>query len=191
MRRFAPLLALLLCLPLAARADEASHKAKAEELITLLHMERTATVITDNAMRQTETITAQHYGGNIPAAASASLTDFKKKLQALLDPELGWNAVKPQYVKFVEDSFPEDQLDSILAFYKSPAGKALQEKIPTIQQEISQLLQAKVQKLQPQVRDLFEQFQKSLPPAPAAAAPGSGASTPNAPDSTTPKGPTR
>lgn len=196
MTRFSPFLALLLCLPLAARADEASHKAKAEELVTVLHLDRAAAAVSENALSQTQAITSQHYGGKVPPAASENLADFQKKLKALLEPELGWEAVKPQFVKFVEDSFAEDQLDGILAFYKSPAGKALVEKMPTVQQEIQQLIQAKVQKLQPQVRTMFDDFQKNLPPAAGAgaAAPGAGAGASTPSDSTTPstqKGPTR
>ena len=69
----------------------------------------------------------------------------------------------------MEESFPEDQIDAILAFYKSPAGKAIEEKMPAVQQQIGQMLQTRVQKLQPQVRQMFEDFQKNLPPATAPA----------------------
>ena len=38
--RLALLLVLVLCLPLTARADDASRRAKAAQLVTLLHTER-------------------------------------------------------------------------------------------------------------------------------------------------------
>lgn len=190
MKSLAPLLAIFLCLPLAARADEASHKARAEEIITVLRLDRTVTGVTDNAMRQTDAITAQHYGGSVPPAASVSLAEFQKKLKDVLDPQIGWDVIKPEYIRLIETNFTEEQLEAILAFYKSPAGLALEQKMPGVQQQVGQILQTRVQQLQPQVRQMFLEFQKSLPPATPTPAPGGG-SPPAAPasPSTTPKSP--
>lgn len=196
MKRFAKLLVLALCLPLVARADEASHKTKAEDLIMLLHLDRMSQGVMENAMRQTTAITAQHYGGSIPPNAAASLADFQKKLTTLMEPQLGWTAMKPEYVKLFTDDFTEEQLDSMISFYKSAAGQALLEKLPSIEQSVGQTLQAKVRELQPQVLSMFQEFQKNLPPAPTApssATPPTSSTTPPAtktpatPSTSTPK----
>lgn len=189
MKFFAPFLVVFLCIPLAARADEASHKAKAEELTTVLHLDRMVSGVTDNAIRQTDAFTAQHYGGSVPPAVSVSLAEFQKKLKDFLAPQLGWDVVKPDFVKILEDNFTEEQIDAIIAFYKSPAGVVFEQKMPAVQQELGKVLQSRVQGLQPQVRQMFEDFQKSLPPA-ATPAPGAG-SAPASPSSpaTTPASP--
>ncbi|GAC1415444.1 MAG: hypothetical protein NVSMB62_03090 [Acidobacteriaceae bacterium] len=165
MKRCVALLLAFLCLPLAARADEASHKAKAEEMLSILHLDRMVSGVMQNAMQQTSALTAQRYGGNITPAAQLQLSEFQKKLSGLLEPQVGWAAIKPEYVKLLVAQFPEDQLDSMIAFYKSPAGKALMEKLPGVEQEVGKTLQTRVQSLQPQVRQMFEEFQKNLPPA--------------------------
>ncbi len=179
------LLVPFLCLPLAARADEASHKAKAEEVMTTLHLDRMVNGVMQNAMQQTTALVSQRYNGSIPPAAAASLSDFQKKLAGVLEPQVGWAAIKPEYVKLFTAQFPEEQLDTILAFYRSPAGKALMEKLPGVEQEVGKTLQTRVQALQPQVRQMFEDFQKNLPPA----GPPTLSSPPSTPpaSSTTPK----
>ena len=184
MKYFAPVLALFLCVPLVARADEASHKAKAEELVTVLHMERSVESISDNAMNQTKQVTAQHYGGTIPPSVVVSLAEFQKKLKDLLATQLGWDVVKPEYVKILESNFTEEQLDGIIAFYKSPAGAAFQEKMPAVQQQIAEVVRTRGQTLQPQVQQLFQDFQKTLPPP--TPAPGASPATPPASPSAPP-----
>lgn len=197
MRRFASLLLLTtsLSLPLAAHADEASHKAKAEQMILLLHLDRMVNGVMQNALQQSAALTSQHYGGHMTPAATASLNDFQKKLTDTLQPQIGWEALKPDYVRIFAETYPEDQIDSMLAFYKSPAGQALIEKLPSVEQQVGQILQKKVQALQPQVKQMFDDFQKSLPANTPEAAPGTSPSAPpslstpptSAPGKTTPK----
>lgn len=181
MRRFSSLLLLAFSLPLAARADEASHKAKAEEMVTVLHLDRMVNGVMQNALQQSAALTAQRYGGQMTPEATTKLNDFQKKLTELIQPQIGYDALKPDYIRDLTEAFPEDQMDSILGFYKSPAGKALIEKLPGVEQQIGTILQKRVQALQPQVKQMFDDFQKSLPAnAPA------GATSPSAPGTTTP-----
>ena len=184
---------------MAARADEATHKAKAEEMISILHLDRMVNGVVQNAMQQTTALTQQRYGGNMTPAASAALADFQKKLSDTLTPQIGWDAIKPEYVRAFVEAFPEDQLDSMLAFYKSPAGKALLDKLPGIEQQVGGVLQKRVQDLQPQVRQMFDDFQKNLPPRtppslgtppdapPASAPPASSSPSQPTPPTSTPK----
>jgi hypothetical protein len=181
MRLFASLLLLTLSLPLVARADEASHKAKAEEIILVIHLDRMVNGVMQNALQQSASLTAQRYGGQMTPEATAKLNDFQKKLTELLQPQISWEALKPEYVRIFAETFPEDQIDTMLTFYKSPAGKALVDKLPGIEQQIGGILQKRVQSLQPQVKQMFEDFQKTLP----AGGPAGGAS-PSAPATSTP-----
>ncbi len=165
MKRIASLLALALCFPLVAHADDASRRAKAGELLMLLHVDRTITQIMDNLMQQSSAIATRKSGGKLTPEAQAALSDFQKKLTELLDPQIGWKVIEPEYVKFYADGFTEDQLDSILGFYKSPSGKALLDKVPAINMQATQLLQSKITALQPEVKQLFTEFDKSLTPS--------------------------
>jgi len=189
------LFAVLLCLPLAARADDASHRAKAKEVIEILHMERMVSNLMDNAMKQTSSVTAQRYGGQMPPDVQTSLADFQKKLAGVMEPQVGWTGVEPEFIRLYTEAFTEEQLDEMLTFYKSPTGKLMLEKQPQINDQASKLLQTRITAMQPQVRDMFNDFEKSLvpplqnlpPPTPTptskppAAVPPAPATTPSTP----------
>jgi hypothetical protein len=167
MNRSILLLLLSSVLPLTARADDASRRAKAEEMITLAHVDRMSQQVIDNLMQQTTLVTTQRSGGTLTPEKQAALADFQKKLSAVLEPQIGWKALEPSFVDIYAKAFTEDQLDAIIVFYKSPAGAALMEKMPEINQAANQLLQTKIVAMQGQVRQMFQDFQQSLAPAPA------------------------
>jgi len=172
------LLALVLSLPLVARADDASLRAKAEVMITLSHVDRISNQVVDTILQQTTEITTQHFGGSLTPVQKAALDDFQKKLLAVMEPQIGWEVMKPAFADLYAKAFTEEQMDAIIAFYKSPAGMALMDKMPQINQQANQMVQAKIVALQPQVRQLFADFEKSQEPA-APPAPAAPATSPN------------
>jgi hypothetical protein len=196
MNRLALLFTVLLCLPFAARADDASHRAKAKEMIEILHMEHIVSSLMDSAMKQTTAITTQRYGGQLPPDVQVSLADFQKKLAGVMEPQIGWSGVEPEFIKLYTDAFTEEQLDQMLAFYRSPTGRALVEKQPALNEAAVKLVQARAATLQPQVRDMVNDFEKGLTPPlqlqdlpKAPTAPKPPAASPFAPPSTTPTAP--
>jgi uncharacterized protein len=161
MKRLALLLVLVLCLPLTAQADDASRHAKAQELLTLLHMDRLMDQMMNGVLAQTSAITKQFGGNNVKPEDQARLDEFQKKVMQLVQSQMGWKALEPDYVDIYAKNFTDEQLDAILVFYKSPAGIALVDKLPTLTNEGMQLAQAKMQAIQPQVRQMIEDFAKS------------------------------
>jgi uncharacterized protein len=179
MNRLAPLLALLLCIPSPARADEASHRAKAQEIVTLLHLNRAVGQLMDNLLRQTTAITTQRAGGTLTPEIQASLSDFQKTVTATMEPQIGWQAIEPEYVKRYADTFTDEELDAMVAFYKSPAGAAVVDKMPILNQQVAQLMQARVTALQPQMIQMLKDFENSVPQkAPSPSGPPAPASEP-------------
>jgi len=171
MKRLSHLLVLALCFPLAAHADEASRRAKAEQMVMLLHMDRVVAQLMSSIMQQTTAITAQRSGGTMTPETKTALADFQKKLAAVIEPQIGWKAVEPEYIRLYAGAFSDEELDGMLAFYKSPAGTALLEKMPALNQQANQDMQSKIAALQPQVKQMFDDFEKGLPAKTSAPAP--------------------
>jgi uncharacterized protein len=180
-------LAFTLILPLAARADEASHRARAEELMTLLHTERTVQDISDSIRKQVIDAVESAPGPNPTPEQTAKVDDFKKKVTGMIDAQLGWEAMKSGFIDVYVKAFTEEQLDGIVAFYKSPAGVVLLEKMPEVNSQFGQLGQDKVSALQDQLRQAYEEFQKSIAPPASSAAPA----TVPVPTPATPLGPVK
>jgi len=195
LHRLALLLVLALCLPLAARAgqapaargSDASHRAKAAQLVTLLHSERTVQQSFDSIMQQVTTEAQNEVGPNPTPENKAKLADFEKKITQLVEPQLGWRAIQPMLTGLYAKAFTEQQLDAILAFYKTPAGIALLNNVPAIDAQATQLANSRLDALRPQMSQMFIDFRTSLvasaPPPPVAspaAAPAPAASKPAA-----------
>ena len=102
----------------------------------------------------------------------------------MIDAQLDWKALGPTIIDIYAQTFTEQELDIIVTFYKTPAGIALLDKMPQINDQVEQLAHSRLVILQPQIRQAFDDFRKSqAPPPPAAspaAAPAPSASKPSA-----------
>ena len=180
MKRVALLVALALCLPLSARADDASLHAKAKELVTLLHTDRMVAQLSDTLKKRADDAAEKAIGATPTPENKAKLTDFEKTISDTIDAQLGWSAMEAAVTEVYAKTFTEDELSAIIAFYKSPAGIAFLEKTPEVNAGIKDLSTSKLNAAQTQLNQAFIEFRKSL------AAPAAPAATPAAPAATTP-----
>lgn len=162
----APALCLTLCLPLAARADDAAQHARAQELINILHSERALSQLSANLEKQAHDAANQIAGANPSAETTARIQDFDKKVAGLVDAQLSWSVLGPEIVNIYAKAFTEDELTGILNFYKSPAGTAFVAKMPDINTQLNQLAQPKLTTLQSQVGQAFADFRTAQTAAP-------------------------
>lgn len=152
----------VLALSLPTHADLASRRAKAQEMLLLLHMDRLMDQLMSGTMDQMSNMTKSLGNGQIKPEDQAKLDDFQKKVFQLISSQVGWKALEPDYVELYANNFTDDQLDAILAFYKSPAGVALIDKLPTLTTEGMQIAQGKMTALQPQLKQMLDDFAKSV-----------------------------
>jgi uncharacterized protein len=161
MKRIALLLTLVLSLPLTAHADEASRRDKAQEMLALLHMDRLLDQTMNNMLAQMSTVTKQLSGNKVKPEDQAKIDDFQKKVFQLIQSQMGWKTLEPDYVDMYAKNFTDEQLDAILVFYKSPAGAALVDKLPTLTAQGTELAQARMTALLPQLRQMVADFTKN------------------------------
>jgi hypothetical protein len=188
-------LALLLVLALpfssvSAHADDASHRAKAEEMMTLLHSERLAEQVSTNLKKQVTDAANRVIGANPTPEQKAQATDVENKAFKMIDDQIGWKAMEPGFTDVYAKNFTDAELDAIIAFYKSPAGEALLVKMPDINTQVGEFGSSKMSTLEPQLKQLFQDFQKSqaaTPHPPAATTPAPSAAP--APSTTSPSAP--
>ncbi len=70
----------------------------------------------------------------------------KKKMREFFDAYMGWEVLKEPTIKIVAESFTEEELIGINAFYKSKVGKVLADKSPALSAAISQLIGSNLNK---------------------------------------------
>ena len=141
-----PIVFLLALTPVLA--DEASKRARIEEMLSITNAES----MTNQMLEQVRGMAFQNSG---PTDASAK--QLQNRIFDLLKQELAWAKMKPEYVKLYDELFTEEELDAIVAFYRSPAGQAMTKKMPQLVQRSMQLSQRRMNDVMPKVKQLLEE----------------------------------
>jgi hypothetical protein len=75
---------------------------------------------------------------------------------AVMRAEFGWAKMKPMYVQLYRDTFEQEEIDGLIAFYRSPVGQAFTSKMPLIMQKSMALTQAQMQTFIPKMKAAME-----------------------------------
>ena len=83
----------------------------------------------------------QHFLDNAPRQFAEAMRE-----------ELSWATLKPMYVQLYQESFTQEEVDGLIAFYRSPAGEALTNKMPLVMQKTMLLVQSRVASMMEKMR---------------------------------------
>ena len=145
--------ALLCCLS-QTRADDASKKAKIEEILQITRTDQ----MLKQTMQQVRTMQlAQLKKMDLPADQKTLMDDIQTKTMALISDRLSYEKAKPLYVGLYAEVFSEEEIDGIMGFYKSPAGKAMIEKMPMMMQRLMPMMQKMTDDLQADIQKIVEE----------------------------------
>lgn len=151
----------LVCASGQALADTASHNASAEKFLVMAHADKLGTPV----YMQVQQMFAQRFEQTkAPASKKAVLETYQAKANAALDQAIGWNKLKPDMIKLYTSTFSESELKDLVAFYQSPLGKKVLEKMPAVTQQSAQLTQQSLEPAVPVVNKLLEDMTKELDP---------------------------
>lgn len=140
---------ILLCLASPVRADDASKSAKAEALLDLAQSEQ--------MMKMMEPMMKgilSRMDKEMSPEQRAKVGQMQTKIMELVADRLA--KAKPGLVKVYIDTYTEQELDGILAFYKSPAGKAFLQKMPEVMQRSIPVMMQMMSDVQPEIQKMIE-----------------------------------
>ncbi len=151
--------ALLAAMSTQAMADTASHDAQAEKFLRLAHADR----LTVPVYSQVQQMFAQRFAeAKAPESKKATLETYQAKANAALDKAVGWEKIKPDLVTLYTSNFSEAEIKDLIAFYQSPLGKKVLEKMPTLTAQSAQLAQARLEGAVPEVNKLLQDMSSEL-----------------------------
>lgn len=166
--------ALLLCLATAPflHADEASKKAKIEELLRITKVNQLADQMTQQMTGRMKSMAAQQSASRtVTPAQQKAISDYIEQVQTITRTAVNWDKLKGPVVQNYDQTYTEPELDGILAFYRSPAGQALIAKSPALMGKTMQLMETQMGTAQPEIRQANEDFNRKMkeltPAAPA------------------------
>jgi hypothetical protein len=96
-----------------------------------------------------------------PAGATpeqrAKAQEVQSRILDLTKSRMNWETLRPAIVKAYSETFSEEEIDGILAFYESPAGRAMREKMPILMPKVMAAAQAQAAGLMPEIERITKE----------------------------------
>jgi hypothetical protein len=149
--------------------DAASKDARIEEFLTIIKASSLQDQIYNQLGQQIDRATlglAQQAG--IPGPEQRSATaDLQAKMLDAMKEFMSWDKLKPGMVEAYRNAYSEDELDGMVAFFKSPIGQAYLAKSPLVATKSRDIAEAKVKELGAMFQAMGKEWADKHPKAPA------------------------
>jgi len=100
-------------------------------------------------------------GKTLSAEQQRAMDAFPAAMSKAMREELNWEKLRPLYVQIYQESFTQEELDGLVAFYQSPAGAAMINKMPLVMQKSMNAMQSRLgplmQKMQKAAEDALNE----------------------------------
>lgn len=147
----------ILCLMAAGSlyADEQSHRKLAEELLTVMQVDKEVDATYDKikAMHR-----EQMKGMEVP---QESLT-YQDKMMDMMAQEMTWEKLKDDYITVYTEVFTEEELKGLIDFYKTPMGQKYVEKTPGLRMKLMQVGQKHSMQLMPKIKAMTTEMTNEM-----------------------------
>jgi hypothetical protein len=152
------LIALLFCSSTATAAAPAS-ESSIKQLLAVTQVQK----LLDGMRVQFDSLmnnaVQQALKGKTPnTRQQEAIENMKNRMVALLQGELAWEKIEPMYLRLYKESFSEEEVDSMLSFYKTPGGQALINKMPGLMQKTMLEVQKMLSGVTPQLQKIQQDF---------------------------------
>ena len=81
---------------------------------------------------------------NMNAEKKKMAESFLNKYKNIVKEEFSWKKMMPDYIRIYRETFTEEELQSLIAFYESPTGKMFIRKMPLIMDKTSDIMRQKM-----------------------------------------------
>jgi hypothetical protein len=144
-------LAAACAIPSTLSADEKSHRKAAEELLLATNIES-----------QMRTTIDQSIGLQIKA--NPQLAPMRGAFDRFFAKYMSWDSLKDDVISMYTGAFTEAELKEITAFYKTPTGKKMVQKMPELMSKGMQLGVSRVQANQAELQQMIQdEMAKKVP----------------------------
>ncbi|WP_162373121.1 DUF2059 domain-containing protein [Pseudoxanthomonas sangjuensis] len=161
------LLAFGLSVP-AFAADDAPSDASLRQLLEVTESRK----LFDSNMQQIDAmmesaIQKELAGRQLDAARQRAVDEFRSKAVALIQQDMSWETFEPSVLDIYRKSFTQEEIDGMLAFYRSEAGQAVIRKLPLVMQGSMQMVQERLAVVLPKLQALQRDLVASMQEQPA------------------------
>jgi hypothetical protein len=123
----------------------------------------TMSVNVDQVMRRSMETSMQ--GQQLSPEQRQAVDGAAAKFVQVMREEMTWDKLRPLYVQIYQESFTQEEIDGLIAFYESPAGIAFVEKMPVVMQKSMSIMQSRIAPMMEKMKAaLKEAIPEAKPP---------------------------
>ena len=160
--RYSLLLACLLLAGPAVANDAPASDESIQELLAITDAHKLIDTMKVQVQAMIRTSSKAMQGKAITPERQAILDRMQTKMEAALDEMLNWDALQAMYLRTYRASFTQDELDGMMAFYKTPAGIAMTKKMPLVMQNVMGEMQTVMKPMQVKMREIQRETMQEL-----------------------------
>jgi uncharacterized protein len=101
-------------------------------------------------------------GKTLTPQQQAAIEKMHSEMMQVVDQMLNWDALLPMYIRIYRQSFTQDELDGMTAFYKTPTGQAMIKKMPVVMQNLFAEMQAMLKPMQQKIQQIQQETMHEL-----------------------------
>ena len=140
----------------------AAAPAPSEDSIRRLLEVTEARKLLDGMMAQVDTLMRRNMeqalrGRQLTPEQEAIIARMRNKMADAFREEMAWEKLEPLYLRVYRDTFTQAEVDGMLAFYRTDAGRAVIVKMPAVIQTTMGEMQQRMQPLIAKMRAIEEE----------------------------------
>lgn len=157
------LFSLVLCCSIVYAAENPPSDASIKQLLEAAQARK----LIDTIMAQMDGIMknmmeAATQGKPVSPEVQKTFDKCRSDVATIMKEEFTWEKLEPMYVRIYQKSFSQQEVDGMIAFYRSPAGQAVLNKMPLVMQnsmqEIQQMMGPMMQRIQRMQQEMVAQI---------------------------------
>ena len=118
--------------PVCSPAETDNHRQAVETLFELTHMQQKIEVSVNNVLA-------------LQLRQNPALREHEDLLAKFLEKNIGWAGMKDNLITMYMEAFTEQELNEINAFYSTPAGQKMIQRLPELIQQRDRLAMQRMQ----------------------------------------------
>lgn len=142
-----------------AHADEASHRAAAEELLKLLKTDQMMKPLFEQLKLMMDQQLNQM---GVPEDRKPLMKKYSDKWLNAMEEQLGWERLKNDFIHDYVETFMEDEIKAISAFYKTPAGQTFMGKMPLLIKKSMETAQKKMPEMMKKMEQITREMMQEM-----------------------------
>ncbi|MCJ8146486.1 DUF2059 domain-containing protein [Acinetobacter sp. A3.8] len=157
-------LSVALFSPMTAMAMPASD-ASVKELLKMTNSEQMMDHMNahmQNIISQSIQQVQKQQGEVLSDAQVEIVHKYSKKVADIMAKGMKWSDIEPAILKIYQDNFTQEDINGLIAFYKSPVGQKTIEKMPVVMQQSMTAGQEAMMKVMPELTDEMKGFMSEL-----------------------------